>query len=334
MDLIKEIKKIDKEYDFEKAIIPILKTNLTLLMPYILAYQNNLNESLYLPYWIILQYNCVINMLKNANKKESYKCRRVADILKTTDTYQELKYEYDILLNDIAKYLKSKNIKSSKQVVLYLQKMLNSGGLSFIDSHNFYKFKYEYDYVIELLGSRVMTGLSVCRHNASFMTDVINKYGYSSYTMPVFNFDKNKISISKAKMMSARHLISAIIDENGKYAYDATGGRFVSSSPMYDEKFLYELNRHYYLFHMCKDTEKWHNEFRSDYKENEILPFEQIDELDLRELEREIESLYISEDKLNKEFYNAEAKRIDKVAYLSTKVIPGFIEKTKKLEIK
>lgn len=334
MDLIKEINKIDNQLMLKNYSIPFLKTSLLINAPLILANLSDLNMVVYLLYSIILECNCIRTMVLNSDKKDCEKKKRIIEILETTDTYKELKYEYDILLNDIAKYLKSKNIKSSKQVVLYLQKMLNSGGLSFTGSHNYYEFKYNYDEILELYGSSVMTGFSVCRHGASFITDVINKYGYSSYTVPVNLFDKNKIPIWLGKIIGAGHLISAIVDENGKYAYDITSTSFVSSSLMYDDKILYDLNKHYYLNYICENTQEWYNYFRSNYKENKVLSFEQINEKEIRELEREIESLYIKENKINKEFYNEELDRIYKIANLSLIMLPCTDDKIRSWKLK
>ena len=333
MDMLKEYKKINRQIDFENVVVPFFKTSILMSVPPIAAQENKLND-IYILYALTLQCNFIITAIKNMDRKRCEMSRRVTDVLMTTDMYKELKYEYDSLLTDIAIYLKSKNIKSSKEIVLYLQKMIDSSGLSFMDEYRYYGFKYEYDDTLELLGSRVMTGLSVCRHNASFMTDVMNRYGYSSYKVPVYDFDKNKTPIWLAKNRISKHLISAIIDENGKYAYDPTNKCFVSSSKMYDDDILYDLNRHYYLNHICKNTEKWHNEYNGNYKQNSILPFEQINENEIREIEREIESLYIKEDKINQEFYKDEALRITKIASLNSKVFPFSNKKIKSWELK
>ena len=47
-------------------------------------------------------------------------------------------------------------------------------------NHQYKIFEHESEYLEELLGAKVATGTSVCRHMSSFMADVMNELGYTA----------------------------------------------------------------------------------------------------------------------------------------------------------
>lgn len=74
---------------------------------------------------------------------------------------------------DLSDFFKSIDLKDSLEISYFFNRMLNEG---YYHVHEYKSYFFEYDkWSRELLGSRIMTGHSVCRHNASMLTDLLNE---------------------------------------------------------------------------------------------------------------------------------------------------------------
>ncbi len=168
-----------------------------------------------------------IFIMRNLYKMEAVKERQeLLETLRTTATYSELKAMYDEYIKDVAKLIRFLNLKSAKEVLIYLQGMMENGFFSTSFDHKYKIYKNEFDYVEELYGAKVITGKSVCRHMSSFFCDVLNELNYTAANVTcAINRDDPFKQMRRNKVIP-NHSVTGVVDRGEKLIFDPTGGVF------------------------------------------------------------------------------------------------------------
>lgn len=141
--------------------------------------------------------------------------------------YKECSELYDKYVTNLTQLLSSLGFKNALETAICYDYMLYDGLLSKGKNYEYKKFKYDYDNFIELYGTRISTGQGVCRHNASLLTDLINKMDGNAINLSV-EVSNNKYLLKNYKKMDKRrvsgnHLVTGLTVDDKKMIYDPTG---------------------------------------------------------------------------------------------------------------
>ncbi len=167
-------------------------------------------------------------------------------------TYQELKESYEEYINNIANLIRIFKLENSKEIMVFLQILMENGVLSESLIHKYHKDEYYKEYAKELLGAKVVTGKCVCRHMSSLFVNVLNTLGYPSSNMHCHIENGDPIARLKKKNVELDHSIVATYDKGEKYLFDPTHTLFATSPKGIDVS-LEEAN---YVAEYVGDEEK------------------------------------------------------------------------------
>lgn len=150
----------------------------------------------------------VIRGIPRKEHKEYYlKCLRL---------YKEYLNRYCDLLSKI-------NFKDDLELCLFLDKCFQSAVFTSTGEANYCKYDIDYDRrYLDLLGTRVLTGNSVCRHNTAFSVDVLRNFGKNAYYLPVSTVNNEERILYNDFPFIANHAITGIVENGKKFAYDFT----------------------------------------------------------------------------------------------------------------
>lgn len=147
-------------------------------------------------------------------------------LIKSSEQYAECSELYRKYVKNIANFYKSINLKTALEIATFFDINLGSGMFNSEWNLQEYKdFKYQEDYYLaEIAGSTVMTGSSICRHNAPFLTDILDYSGIKACNISVMSYPLQKLrsNIDNLNSMKTNHMITGIIDNNEKFIYDPT----------------------------------------------------------------------------------------------------------------
>lgn len=159
-----------------------------------------------------------------------YEERKIAEILRNSKTYKELMNLYNEYIQDVAKFIKEKNLTSAKEIVIYLQFLIDGGVFAENHNHAYKIFNNENDYLAEICGARVTTGTSVCRHTSSFFVDVLTALDYTAANISVRIIAEDPIKYMKKGKVTYNHSVVGIVENNERYTYDPTNATFSTIS--------------------------------------------------------------------------------------------------------
>lgn len=154
--------------------------------------------------------------------------QQIIDLLRNSSDYKDCQEQYQIYTSEVAKLIKNIGFKSVKEVLIYLQMLLESGYFAPNMKHQYQKFKNENELLIELIGARVLSGTSVCRHMASFFSDVLNELDYQACNMSVITTSGKPIKVANKPRITWNHSIVAVASYGEKILYDPTSRTFIS----------------------------------------------------------------------------------------------------------
>lgn len=198
-----------------------------------------LNESAFFRAFSAFVIGLEISQLRRRWKKqeiiEEYK---VAEMLRETSTYQELKNEYDSYVKDVAMLIKSAGLKSAKEVISYLQGLMENGFFAKNMKHQYQKYEYEREYLEELCGVKIVTGKCVCRHMSSFFVDVMNELGYTAANVScaVCEEKDDPIKLMQRNKVTLNHAVAGVVDQGQKFLFDPTNGNYIGLPQDFDFK--------------------------------------------------------------------------------------------------
>lgn len=156
--------------------------------------------------------------------------------IKNIPEYKAAIYYYETFIRELIKYLSSINIKSPLDICIYSKAMLDKGYFSKNHAHKYYNYKFSYPCDYALLGGRVFTGTSVCRHMALFFNDILNETGALVTPLMVRAYEEKELpKIPVFIKHKPNHLIIGLRQNGANIAYDPTNGSFAT----YDSKDRY-----------------------------------------------------------------------------------------------
>lgn len=174
------------------------------------------------------------------NKEKAPDDDKVIEFLRTTKTYEECQKEYQTYITEVANLIRKLNFPSSKDAILYLQLLLETGHFSKYMNHKYKMYSEEKEYLIELCGAKVTTGTTVCRHQASFFTDVLNEIGYTAATISVVETSsKDPVAVAKKySQIKWNHAVTSVSENGRMYLFDPTRGKFAAMPSNINKKEL------------------------------------------------------------------------------------------------
>lgn len=174
-------------------------------------------------YYIITKaaINFAINAFpKGLNQEE------VDSLIKNSEQYAECYELYTNYIKNIADFYRSIDKKTPPEIAAFFDVHLRLGMFNQdLKPQEFRIFKYNKDiFIADILGSTVMTGTSVCRHNASLLTDILCFSGFKACNLPVHSFFLQELKNKSKHLDSLRpnHLITGIIENDENYIFDPT----------------------------------------------------------------------------------------------------------------
>lgn len=234
----------------------------------------------------------VKNLYENSeliNTKEE-----LLNIIRETKEYKKCLRLYDEYITQVASLIKQFDLKESLNTTILLDILLKSGYITYNDNPTFKSFNNEITLVPELTGARVVSGYSVCRHQACFSKDILNELNYQSAVLHVMKSEEPDIKkIITSPSLSLNHAVVVIGDEDGKYIYDPTASVFAETAKKYYEKEIYSQllassigNKPFFYFigDKLEALNKYNNYnyeelFKKDYKELDADDIEQRREI-------------------------------------------------------
>ena len=169
------------------------------------------------------------SLLRRYWKRESIvEETQTIEMLRTTTTYKELMDEYQKYIKDVAKLVKHVGLPSAKENIVYIHALMELGYFAKQMDHKYQLFKYEREYLEELIGAKVVTGRSVCRHMSSFIVDVMNELGYTAANVSCTLNEDDPVKRIKKGNVELDHSIVGVADKGTKFLFDATNGNFVA----------------------------------------------------------------------------------------------------------
>jgi len=150
--------------------------------------------------------------------------------VKTTYEYQELSKKYNELIVLIAKFIRSFNFKDSLSTSIFLVNLLKTGMFSYDKTIEHTQAPYMIEIMGDLIGSVVCTGKCVCRHESAFVTDVLNKIGYSACNINVAIKEPEEMAKLKSGFdINYNHEIVGVIEDEERYYVDPVHSIFLEN---------------------------------------------------------------------------------------------------------
>ena len=129
------------------------------------------------------------------------------------EQYLRLKEKYDLYVDKIAEYIKSKNITDPLDVGFYFCRLLYSGNLSLNNDFEYCKIEDDEDNEYQgILGARIVSGYGVCRNMASILTDVYKK----------LNIDATYLGVKTKRIGQDTHAVCLVNTNSGAFIIDPT----------------------------------------------------------------------------------------------------------------
>lgn len=170
-----------------------------------------------------------------------------------SDAYNECQGLYKKYISNLGYFIgENATDESSLSFACMFQYLLENGYLSYNGKENYFDYKYDnYDCILDFMGPRVLTGNSVCRHKSSMLTDLLNVCGFDSVNLAVHFWEEDSIS-KKENINRPNHLVTGIIDKDGKYIYDATLFKIATSSLDVNKDVLFESIKGNINYKLCE----------------------------------------------------------------------------------
>jgi len=269
--------------------------------------------------------------------------------LQELNEYKECTELYDKFVTSIANLFEKLQIKNPLEIAVLYNYILEKGYLSKDSKYKYHIFKNEDELYHELLGTRITTGYGVCRHNASLLTDILNKMGNIAATVPVLSSKESDFIQKTANInndqIDGNHCITGMLVDDKKVTYDPTHRRIgifaphkiqnlVINSPFFAlgkgqlkeyPRLAYVLDKskivNYYAYPNPDNLEKILN------SEPLILSDDEILNIFNNALDR-IENADLSE------FYNEQKDIIERLAELNNIIMPHSDEKLKQKQLR
>ncbi len=175
------------------------------------CYTGNPNTFFSLTLFSLVLYS--IRKLKKTVKKEIEFKQEHAEL------YNEVKTLYDEYTTIISKELSKYHFDNSLDLCILLDALLINGYFSSTDKLEYHKYKKYIEYYDDLLGTLVLTGKCVCRHNTSLINDILTKLNIDNIKLHCYHTGPKRPTKIYRR---ANHVITLVHENKFKYAYDFT----------------------------------------------------------------------------------------------------------------
>lgn len=157
---------------------------------------------------------------------KSFSYEEIRKLILESDDYAECLEVYTNYVKNIAEFYKSMEKKTALEISTLFDLHLKIGLFTpEMKEQEFKDFNYSKDfYLAEISGSTVMTGTSICRHNAPLLTDILYCSGFKTCNIPVITTNLQKLMNNSLEYTNlfANHMVTGIIDNDEKFIYDPT----------------------------------------------------------------------------------------------------------------
>ena len=232
IDLFKHQKKLQKE-KLIKMLSEDKKTKTYLIATGLETTGAIVSNNDYMQaFFLILAITDLKNTLRyissETKKVTPEEVEEITALIRHSSTYKECIREYNTFIKETAKFIRSIGFASAKDIVAYLQVLLDNGYFSEHMNHSYQKYQYEKEYVTELCGAKVSTGKCVCRHMSGLFADILSTLGYTAANIQVFTTTKNPTSIATNKKRISDHALVGVVENGERFMYDPTSGLFTT----------------------------------------------------------------------------------------------------------
>lgn len=171
----------------------------------------------------------------------------IQETIRNTQTYKTCIEFYNQYLDKYVNLLDTLGITDSDEVAIIYQFMLDNGLLSYPKNYHYdqeiiskqlhqYIGLYELD---ELTACKIATGVGVCRHSSSQLTDIQNRVGNPSYNFYIEGLTR-PFNAKKYKLRTINHQYTMTKDkDNHYYAYCTTSKSFVKLDYEVKNKYIH-----------------------------------------------------------------------------------------------
>lgn len=150
------------------------------------------------------------------------------------EMYCECLDKYNSYIYNLANLLSDVPVRDDLQMAMLIDLCIQSGLFPVTGKYNYQAFSFDTDCkYLNLLGTRVILGESVCRHNAVFSSDLMNTLGYNTFYVSVDSLKRKSRKDFKTISKTSTHAVTGIVGSKGRYIYD-----FTWHTPAYFDKNL------------------------------------------------------------------------------------------------
>lgn len=259
------------------------------------------------------------------------KIEYILNKIKKTSEYKECIALYNDYLKRIVELFQRLHIKDTFTTCNLLNLMLKNGFFSVNAEYNFHNYKNELLPIDKLSGARILSGTGVCRHEAAFITDILNNMGYKAAIIVVTKTgvlpdDIDELDLNKINGNMWNHAVVGIAENGKKVLFDSVASSFAGCIPSLNITSssiatLFPEIKNRYVFINPSQTIFYE---QNDAYINEFMRLPLM-ELNLKLLEK---AMYDSNDLLGDNielfinFQSESQKQVEQIAKLEKKIIP------------
>ena len=257
------------------------------------------------------------NLFKLFRKWDRHKniYTRLALKLENTPVYSRMCENYFTYLHKLAQFLRKFEIKDTKELLCLLEILMKEGYYSYDFSHEYHKYKHNTGEMSGTTGAHVVTGKCVCRHMASFFSDLLYKCKIDSCNISArVRYEDEVKEFLKGRKQEFNHAVVGIVEDDSRFIFDPTNDVFVGSS---DTKFRgFKMNdvgqtilkgHNTYVF-TAEAESLWMNKLHlEEYKKYKNAKMEELDIAKITEFRRKAMALYVKNKAEFDSFYKSMA---------------------------
>lgn len=237
-EIDEEVQSIEEKFKMAKN--RFLLTNPKVIIPILsglgINFHNLINNNYYYTkllvisalFGISIRNSIVSNYILFEVVKEE-EISKLQEKIRHEESFQLYLKEYQNFVSDYVAFLDDAHIISPTDVALFYRKCLKGGYFSINKTNIFQEPQIRSNEGFlppEILGAKITTDTSVCRNNASFLTDVMNSKEVLSANL-FTRIKRLRIQllpaiIDRNYQLSYNHQITGFIENNQLTAYDAT----------------------------------------------------------------------------------------------------------------
>lgn len=264
--------------------------------------------------------------LKNFKTKKDYNLiiQNLHRIIKSSE-YLELLKEYKDFINNISKLFLKLNVVNPLEIAVLYNELLFDGYFS-VDKQMDFINDTKYDLLVKTWGSKVCTGNSVCRHNASLLVDIERNLGNLSECVDMICVNKRNIFVQKlinSQIITLpNHLVAGLQYENSLYLYDPNNYYFLFRKNNSDSNVIRFIGVGKSLNFFDDTITNFNINLNNNNLDfSKVNVFSAKDGEYISEISDKITKVYCLYEPVINSFYMDNSKKIRKIAYLNNEII-------------